>query len=93
MEAVNWVCDDVLDDNMWVPELYHLVPTSENSGSSAMRSCKPMHGPVVYAVGFRHQQITIGNLHEGEILEKDHGAIDFAYRSTFVLLFWRMNTT
>ena len=28
----------------------HLVPRSENSGSSATRSCKPTHGPVAYAV-------------------------------------------
>ena len=51
-----------------------------------------MHGQVRYAVVFGTNKSQSEILHEGEILEKYHEAIVLAFRSAFVLPFWRMNT-
>ena len=72
---------------------HHLLSGSKSSWSSAIRPCKPMHGPVVVVVVLS-APTTLNRrfLNNGVILEKYNEAINLVFQSAFTIPFWRMNT-
>ena len=63
MEAANWVCDDALDDHVWVSEL--TISCQEAKVLKALQCdfAKPMHGPVGM-LRFSTPTISVGDFFE-----------------------------
>ena len=52
MEGATWVCDDALEDHVWVSELTISRQEAEVSGGSQLRHRGPLRCPVENAVVF-----------------------------------------
>ena len=50
MEAVNWVCDDSLDNHFWVSQATMALQEAKSSGGAAIRHRNPLRGAVRDAV-------------------------------------------
>ena len=92
LEAVNWVCDDALDEHVWVSEL--TISCQEAKILDALQYDLANPCIVQWRVlwfqappSFNH-----GFLNDGGILEKFNEMVNLAILATLTMPFWRMHT-
>ena len=92
MEAVNWVCDDALDDRVWVSEL--TISCQERKVLKTLQYdladlCIVQWGMLWFSAP---TNLNRRFLNDRVIREKYNEAINLAFRCFFTAPFWRMNT-
>ena len=88
MEEVNLVCDDALDDNVWVSELTiscHEAKVLEALQYDLANPCIVQWGMLWFSTP---TNLSRRFLNDGV---KYNEAVYLAFRSAFILPFWRMN--
>ena len=92
MEAVNWVCDDALDEHVWVSE--HTISLQEANVLEALQYDTENLCRVQSGMSWFSPLTSLNNelVNDGVILEKCNEAVNMAFQSGFTLPCWRMNT-
>ena len=91
-EAVNWVCDDALDDHVWVSELTiscQKAKVLEALQYDFANPCMVQWGMLWFSVP---TSLNNGFLNNGMILEKYNEVVNMALVATFTLPFGRMHS-
>ena len=83
MEAVNWVCDDALDEHVWVSE--QTITLQEATALEALQYDFEMRCIVHRRMSWFCAPTSLNNelLNDGVILDKVHEAVNLAFQSVF----------
>ena len=91
MEEVNWVCDDALDDHVWVSELTISCRDAKVLEAPQYDLANPCIGQWGVCGVSAPTNLNRRFLNTGVTLETYNEAINLAFPSAFTLPFWRMN--